>query len=241
MKPLAFFLACCVACLVHGREPQPVLHWNFNEPKTGTPLLDLRKALPARWSGGQNVGWQPSRMGHAIDLGRELTASGVPCPCLTVAGMPVDFTKPFTVVTVLKLYPEAATDKGYRAFKDVWGNTATRGPGVRLSVFYGMLCLNAGDGTTPSSISSRAARTPIPIDRWFQVACTYDGRQAAIYLNGQQVASGPLTILPPSHPFSIGAFNGKAYPLPGLVDDIAIYQAALTQKQIVNLYMDFVE
>jgi hypothetical protein len=68
---------------------------------------------------------------------------------------------------------------------------------------------------------------------WYHVAFVLSGTTGYIYVNGQQMATGPLLV--PSNVIrnlnSIGSnnFNGK-------IDELSIYQGAITLTQQINLY-----
>ncbi len=73
----------------------------------------------------------------------------------------------------------------------------------------------------------------IQLNMWYHVAFVLSGTTGYIYVNGQQMATGPLLV--PSNVIrnlnSIGSnnFNGK-------IDELSIYQGAITLTQQINLY-----
>ena len=169
--------------------------------------------------------------GKALHFGSKV--GGVMLP-----GLKVDFSKSFSIITTLKMDAAAAEAKNYRKFKDIWGNCGTRGPGVRLSVFYGGLQFNSGDGKKSNSFMTRSAEYRIPLDKYFQVAVTYDGKTVVIYADGKKLASKDMLITTSQQTFCIGSCNGSAYGFMGAIDDLAIYNRALSAEEVATIAMN---
>jgi len=81
-------------------------------------------------------------------------------------------------------------------------------------------------------------------DRWYQVAMTYDGRVMTVFLNGAAIAtyrySGGIENAT-GHPVIIGA-DESAFPVgdvfDGAIDEVMLFNRALSQTEIRNLYHD---
>jgi hypothetical protein len=82
----------------------------------------------------------------------------------------------------------------------------------------------------------------VPTDTWAQVAATYNGSKLTIYING--VASGSLNVTGTTcsndEPLAVGAKNAPAKGLleafwDGLLDDVRVYNKALTAQQVAAL------
>jgi uncharacterized repeat protein (TIGR01451 family) len=75
---------------------------------------------------------------------------------------------------------------------------------------------------------------------WYHVAATNVGNAVTLYLNGQPVSTGTLTInTPSSTQFYIGRIAGSigdTRRLNGLVDEIAVFGRALTAAEIQSMY-----
>jgi hypothetical protein len=69
---------------------------------------------------------------------------------------------------------------------------------------------------------------------WTHVAATYNGSQLTFYVNGTQVASQPLTgnIMTSTGALQIGGDTANGQYFSGLIDDVRIYNYALTPAQI---------
>jgi hypothetical protein len=69
-------------------------------------------------------------------------------------------------------------------------------------------------------------------DTWIHVAMIYDGETVRLFINGEQrdEASASASVLS-SNDINIGRY------LDGILDEVRIYDTALTQAQINNLYI----
>lgn len=85
----------------------------------------------------------------------------------------------------------------------------------------------------------------VSLNTWSHVASTYDGATMRVYLNGSEVGSvnhvGGIFVTP--HPVVIGKNdrepNPLGYPtsyLSGLIDDVSIYNRALSASEIQSIY-----
>jgi hypothetical protein len=80
---------------------------------------------------------------------------------------------------------------------------------------------------------------PSLVGVWHQIAITYDGSRLVAYLDGISVGSQA----PPSTPnvaagtsLQIGFYNSAAYSFSGLIDDVRIYNRALSGSEIAATY-----
>ncbi|MFM8390708.1 MAG: LamG domain-containing protein, partial [Actinomycetota bacterium] len=72
--------------------------------------------------------------------------------------------------------------------------------------------------------------------QWYHVAATFDGTTRKIYLNGQLLVSDqPTGHNATANAFAIGATNNFGERFMGLLDDVAIYNRALTATEIGQL------
>jgi hypothetical protein len=78
------------------------------------------------------------------------------------------------------------------------------------------------------------ATTSTPAGAWTHIAATYDGTTLRVYVNGVQEASKPLSgpITTSNDPLRIGGNNIWGEWFSGLIDDIRIYNHALTTTEI---------
>jgi hypothetical protein len=76
--------------------------------------------------------------------------------------------------------------------------------------------------------------------QWYHIAVTNVGNTATLYLNGSAVSSGTLTIdTPQNAPFYIGRIPGSLgdiRQLNGMVDEVSVYNRALTADEVQAIY-----
>ena len=92
----------------------------------------------------------------------------------------------------------------------------------------------AGGGTFDGTIRQASAIRPVPVDRWSDVAVTYDGVRLRLYVNGRQVSSRATTgtIQTPQNPLWIGGNLPYGEHFSGLIDEVRIYERALSVDEI---------
>lgn len=78
--------------------------------------------------------------------------------------------------------------------------------------------------------------TPIAVDPWTHVACTYDGAATVVYVDGAEVARKPGTSVPSTlgtTGMSIAADNPSGNDrLIGLIDQVRLMDVARTAEQV---------
>jgi fibronectin type 3 domain-containing protein len=86
-------------------------------------------------------------------------------------------------------------------------------------------------GTTSQQVAGTNA---IPLNTWTHLAATYDGVSLRIYVNGSQVGSRSLTgpIMTSDSPLRIGGNIVWGEYFGGVIDEVRVYNRALTQTQI---------
>jgi hypothetical protein len=99
--------------------------------------------------------------------------------------------------------------------------------------------IRANDG---NSFGLDANSSALSVNGWKHICVVYVGQVISIYLNGILINSGttgfPAIIQYNSTQSIVGStyLMGGQYPFSGLIDDIAIYNRALTQQEITNLF-----
>ena len=78
----------------------------------------------------------------------------------------------------------------------------------------------------------------IPVGAWTHVAGTYDGTTAKIYINGVQDASQAYSspISTDDNPLHIGLYGSPAVYFNGLIDELEIFDRALTPEEVGSIY-----
>jgi glycerophosphoryl diester phosphodiesterase len=98
-----------------------------------------------------------------------------------------------------------------------------------------------------ASASGGAARPGIPqadliTGNWINVVGVYDGTNAMIYLNGVKKGTLPLTGTIVSGQVAMLGKNGTASPIAyllGQIDNVAVYNKALSQSEILDMYNSY--
>lgn len=76
-------------------------------------------------------------------------------------------------------------------------------------------------------------------NRWYFVVGTYDGDVMRLYVNGLQAAAQAVTGTIPnfSRDISVAKFGNLSHFTPGVIDDIRIYDRALSESEIQSLFL----
>ena len=92
----------------------------------------------------------------------------------------------------------------------------------------------SGGGTFGSGDSYVTGTTASPLNVWTHVAFTYDGTTQRLFVNGAQVATRAQTgnIQATNSPLWIGGNNPYGEYFVGLLDDVRVYNRALTATEI---------
>ena len=91
-------------------------------------------------------------------------------------------------------------------------------------------------GATFSAFSPTYAPSPLPLNTWTHLAVTYDSAMVRLYVNGVLVASQARTapIAASTNQLTIGGDRTYGQYFTGKIDEIRVYNRALTQSQILN-------
>ena len=92
----------------------------------------------------------------------------------------------------------------------------------------------AGGGTFGGTGANVAAGSALPLNTWSHLAITYDGSSLTLYVNGILVASAGQSgaILASSNPLQIGGDSIYGQYFEGLIDEVRVYNRALSQSEI---------
>ena len=90
---------------------------------------------------------------------------------------------------------------------------------------------------TTNSTQSIAGTAPLAVNMWTHLAATYDGGTLRVYVNGAQVGSKAVTqsMLISTGPLQIGGNAVWGEYFSGLIDDVRVYNRALTSAEIANV------
>ena len=207
----------------------PVFHW---------PLDESSGTAAHAWSGsdGDLVGgttWSPSG-GHHQGCAR---FDGVddriligPCDITTGTGgitlslwAKADFVTGMDRTLIAKATGPNASDQ-------VWSIAFVNGSGLRFRLRGGGNAYNIT--TPPSSLFG---------GQWYHIVGTYDDAQMRLFLNGSlmgSTAASGLIGVSPQAPASLGALSTGLQPFSGWIDDVRIYDRALSDAEIIDVLLE---
>jgi hypothetical protein len=91
----------------------------------------------------------------------------------------------------------------------------------------------------------RSQPASIPLDSWTHVAATFERGHVALYINGNVAVSAFFEEVQRTEPkeythdeINIGGFWGKYYDFQGAMDELMVFNRALTPTEIANLAQD---
>ncbi|HEV2394849.1 MAG TPA: LamG-like jellyroll fold domain-containing protein [Verrucomicrobiae bacterium] len=90
---------------------------------------------------------------------------------------------------------------------------------------------------TPSGFTVLNGTNVVQLNTWNYVAMTYDGSFLRLYVNGALDTSAPVTgpVITTTQPLRFGR-GGSSYYFHGLIDEISLYDRALTAQEIQGIY-----
>jgi hypothetical protein len=94
--------------------------------------------------------------------------------------------------------------------------------------------LPSGGGTFNGTVAYVSGSTANPVNAWTHVALTYDGATLRLYVNDNLAASQPRTgsIQTNSNPLWIGGNSPYGEYFQGMIDEVRVYNRALSQAEI---------
>lgn len=207
----------------------PVFHW---------PLDESSGTVAHAWGGanGMLVGgtlWDPGG-GHHQGAAR---FDGVddrivlgPCDITTGnAGFTISlWSKPDFVTGMERTLIAKAT--GPLLNDHVWSIAFVNGSALRFRLRTGGI---VGELTTPPSSLFGG--------NWYHIVGVYDGTEMRLYVNAGLMGAlpkGGLIGLHPQAPAVLGALSTGVHPFSGWIDDVRIYDRALTDLEIINLLFE---
>lgn len=98
------------------------------------------------------------------------------------------------------------------------------------------LCFNIANGSSYTSTSCQTGT--LSTNTWYHVVCTYKANEIKLYLNGNLVSTYTTTVVPNFNSianFWIGKSNANSYQSNTLLNDVRIYDHALSLKEIKEI------
>ncbi|HAA87668.1 MAG TPA: hypothetical protein DCE22_05385, partial [Verrucomicrobiales bacterium] len=79
---------------------------------------------------------------------------------------------------------------------------------------------------------------PLPINQWIHLACTWDGTTCRLFIDGELSKEGSDTPIrgPDDHDFVIGGTGAGHTKFKGKIDELRIYNRALSESEVAELH-----
>ena len=118
----------------------------------------------------------------------------------------------------------------------LWRDVLDKGSDYSLEGTSSGQATPAGGATIASSVAMSQGTAPLPVNTWSHLAVTYDGSLLRYYVNGALVSSRAHQgeIASSSNPLEIGGDRILGRYFEGKIDEVRVYNVALTQLQVQN-------
>jgi len=214
-------------------EPSLVGYWQMNEA-SGTSAADSKGSATGTYAGTYTL-----NQASFAPAGKAVSFGGGNISGFTVTSV----LQPANVTAEIWIKPTSVTDQramicsnyypgsGNIGYELGWDFTGSSGAG---NLQFGGL---AGGSWHVATMTGNG----VTLNQWNHVVGTYDGTNLKLYVNGvlqaTQAWAGPLAYQ--SQPFAIGRQHGGGNISGCLLDECAIYNAALTLAQINNHFLAY--
>jgi hypothetical protein len=170
--------------------------------------------------------WRAGKAGGALDIPDQVGAAVSVAPSSSIDSLRRALT--------IAAWVNRKIDRGNRNAAIASRQTSSDGEVFTLSFAYNNLFL-----WLPGNTSVRATRTA-PVDSWIHVAATWDGNVVHLYQDGELVGSGSYSQQLPinTNPLLLGNNANQAglnQPLAGAIDEVRLYDRALTAAEVQTL------
>lgn len=209
-----------------GLESGLAGHWTFDGPKMLTNVADSSGS----GNNGSLIG-QTSTTTVAGKLGQALQLDGINDYVNFGNNSSLNITGPGSISVWIRV-------NSWKTNYDqiIW----KKGPGW-ADIHYGIIrnstasyfVGNLSNGTNYLGADGPRSST-ITLGKWYHLAYTWDGAKAKMYTNGVETDSKDTTILPKNEAANV--LISSYYPLDGSVDDVRIYNRALSPTEVMQLY-----
>ncbi len=209
--------------VVYRRKHNAVAHWHFDEG-TGTVAHDVDGSQNGTLGGGtenKKPAWSTENGGSLLFDGTNDVVKVADSDALDLVGNTLTIScwvKRSTVASG-NLVKKANASNGYR----LW---ITSTGAVQFEVLF--------SGTTKTVTSA----TTIPLNTWKHVAARYDGSELRVFIGGtKDTASTASTasLAATTKALWMGFYDATNHHLNGYLDDVSIYDAALSDAEITKL------
>ena len=239
MKALLFSAMMSLAFAASAQLPAPVVDLKCNAGDFAA-LQDISANKCKVVLQNQDLmDWSDGPAGKTLTFKKENIASkqkragvGIRIPAT------VDFSKGFTWLINFKTSADYKYKTRYQLLHFAQG--VDKLTGASLFIYWRGIRLRCGT-ESKTDIVSNAAAMPIRPDTWYELAVTYDGKKAAIYLNGKLAAEANEAAIPmpkmKTPTLQVGGTGptGAGYGFDGVISKVQLYDRALTADEIADM------
>ncbi|HVM46751.1 MAG TPA: LamG-like jellyroll fold domain-containing protein [Candidatus Acidoferrum sp.] len=243
----------------------PVAYWRLDEPNGSAIATDAAGSFDGSYTNESGAGTftfgAPTGIPHETDPGVGVTGGvTVQIPYAIELNPP---TGAFTVEAWLKPDSLAANGNDYRSplssMSNPWGAGPTGWLVYQTAANYWSWWPYAGYWAGAQLTDT----DPVVANQWYYLAMVYDGTTFTFYVNAVAKASGPYSAFvqngnvpsgsadynynyfanhdpSASGPMNLGWRSDRFNPFSGSMDDVAVYNKALTPQQIQNHFLNTV-
>lgn len=167
-------------------------------------------------------------------IGQALTFDGSNDRAMAADNPALDIPGPGTIASWFKLDPAGVGTFRAIATKGEQNNDDTNNYHLLFLDNDALMC-NVGNGSISDSHDTTFTVTD---SNWHHIVCTWDGSAFRIYLDGVFREQSPQTVTPAGNTdrLQIGSWGPGADFLNGVIDDLRIYNRAITADEIKRLY-----
>ena len=241
--------------VLDGQEPEPVAHWDFSEVTADT-VADITGNGATGKLVGDKLVFVEGLDGNAVDLAQSADTSIIYVDWKDSEQLDFDSVS-FTLSALVNTDPINTTGEMFimgngiiqnGGYADVLtGETIGKGHFYTLATKSGEIRFTTdsheghnptdGDGKSQLGVSV----PEYPLQQWAHIVGMRDieSSKLLLYVNGDTIGTrddytGIMDL--DSCPFWIGNYHSESNQLDGLIDDIQIFDAALTKDEVQNLY-----
>ena len=208
--------------------PMPMSKWNFNEGSgcVATDLYGGNNGTLASNCPTISPSWVVGKIGNALNF------NGASNNVLVNNSVNLNFTTSMSVSAWIKWNITPSTGAPYATIMNKNGDSQYRlqHNGTNANFEFGVKT-NVGD-TYVTSLTSPTVGT------WYHLVGTWDGTLIKIYVNGVLEKTGTRTGTMPSSAIlvKIGSSSSNARWFNGIIDEVNLWDRALTQAEVTQIY-----
>lgn len=241
MKKIVIALLAGITCGITAAEPIPIISLPLNEGDfKAVKNIGSAQNIKVKFLNSEYAQWVDGPDGKAVRLKKSDVHNRRAAVVLSQINTVFNAGAPFSITMKIKTPQEIIRNKRYVFMQ--YSDSDSWGPGFRIGMayhrFYFSLGNNERKGAVPG-IGTNIARFSVKPDTWYDLACTYDGSNVKVYVDGILQAEGKYSCYQPlrKKDMFIGASTGfgTGYSFEGIISALKIYTVVLSDSDIAAL------